>query len=827
MLSPKKMANIRVKGMHCAACSSRIERVVGTLPGVTGVSVNLAAETMEITWDDDVVSFAEISETVNQLGFELETPPRQDETTQLFTISGMHCASCSTRIAKVVGNLPGVVAADVNLATETARIVYRKDECTIRTIRETIAGLGFSAQLQDSRISDFASRQQEKQAELIGMKKRLALMFCFTLPLLFISMGEMAGLPLPGAIAPHNHPSIFALIQFFLVLPVVWLGRTFYLIGIPALLRKSPNMDSLIAIGTGAAFIYSTWNLIEIWLGVDPHAKAMDLYFESTGVLLALVSLGKFLEARAKSHTSEAIAKLMSLAPDTAILLRDGEQLPVATAEIETGDLLLIRPGDRIPVDGVVAYGQSVVDEAMLSGESMPVEKKEGDAVFGGTVNIHGALHIRTEQTGENTALARIVRMVQEAQGSKAPIANLADTISLYFVPAVIVLACCSGLLWYCFGEASFTASLRYFIAVLVIACPCAMGLATPTSIMVGTGRGAQLGVLVRNGTALENAAKVDTLIFDKTGTLTIGRPTVTDVLCFLPELDEREVLRLVASLEQSSAHPLAEAIVSSARERSVELAQPESFASSSGLGVEGVVDGRRLVLGNAELLELRGIRLERVVEPVKILAGDGKTVLYCAVDSQFAAILAIADALKSDAVETVERLRHMGRRAIMLTGDHPLTAEAIAAQAGLDEVYSRVLPEHKAEKVKYLQEQGRIVAMIGDGINDAPAMAQADISIAMGTGVDIAIESGDMVLLRGKLENVVTALRLSTAVMRNIRQNLFWAFAFNVIGIPVAAGILVPFGGPPLNPMLAGAAMALSSVMVVSNALRLRFFNG
>ena len=824
---PKKLTNIRVRGMHCAACSSRIEKVVGALPGVAGVSVNLAAETMDVTVDDALVSFAEISETVHRLGFELEAPPLQEEVTQQFAISGMHCASCSTRIARVVGSLPGVVAADVNLATETARIVYRKNECTIRTIRETIASLGFSAQLQDSRVSDFASRQQEKLAELIGMKKRLALIFCFTLPLLYISMGEMAGLPLPWGIVPHHNPLLFALVQFFLVLPVIWFGRSFYLIGVPALIRRSPNMDSLIAVGTGAAFVYSTWNLVEISLGIDPHAKAMDLYFESTGVLLALVSLGKFLEARAKSRTSEAIAKLMALAPDTAILLRGGEQLPVATAEIEAGDLLLVRPGDRIPVDGAVAYGRSVVDEAMLSGESMPVDKKEGDSVFGGTVNIYGALHIRAEQTGENTALARIVRMVQEAQGSKAPIANLADTISLYFVPAVIVLACASGLFWYTFGDAPFSASLRYFIAVLVIACPCAMGLATPTSIMVGTGRGAQLGVLVRNGTALENAAKVDTLIFDKTGTLTIGRPTVTDIVCFLPEFGEREILRLAASLEQSSAHPLAEAVVRSALDRDAELAQPDSFESLSGLGIEGVVSGRRLVMGNAELMALRDIRLEKGNEPARKFAGDGKTVLYCAVDGQLAAILAIADALKSDAAETVGRLRQMGCRAIMLTGDHQLTAEAIAVQAGLDEVYSRVLPQHKAEKVKYFQDQGRIVAMIGDGINDAPAMAQADISIAMGTGVDIAIESGDMVLLRGHLKNVVTALRLSKAVIRNIRQNLFWAFAFNVIGIPVAAGVLVPFGGPPLNPMLAGAAMALSSVMVVSNALRLRFFSG
>lgn len=812
--------------MHCASCSSRIETVVGAMPGVAEVSVNLAAETMVLSWDEGIVSLAEIGDRVGTLGFQLILPSDRDETTQLFVVSGMHCASCSTRIARVVGELPGVVAADVNLATETAKITYRAPECTARKIRETIAGLGFSARLQDNRISDFQNRQQEKSLQLHAMRKRLIALFCLALPLLYVSMGEMAGLPLPRSLDPHSYPLAYALFQFLLVIPMIWIGRSFYLVGVPALLRKSPNMDSLIAVGTGAAFIYSTWNLIEISFGIDPHAKAMDLYFESTGVLLALVSLGKFLEARAKTQTSEAIAKLMALAPDTAILIREGEQLQIATAEVEKGDLLLVRPGDRIPVDGTVRNGRSVVDEAMLSGESMPVEKKEGDMVYGGTVNIHGPLHVLAEQTGEDTALAKIVRMVQEAQGTKAPIAGLADAISLYFVPAVIGLAFCSGLLWYFAGDASFTTSLRFFIAVLVIACPCAMGLATPTSIMVGTGRGAQLGVLVRNGTALENAAKIDTIVFDKTGTLTSGKPAVTEIQCFAVDMDEYETLRLVASLEQSSAHPLAEAVVRSAQARSLAIVQPEVFASLGGLGVEGIVADRKLVVGNAELMHLRGISLEEGGDMAMRIASGGQTVLYCAVDGRLAAILAIADTLKSDAAETVQRLRFMGYKAIMLTGDHLATAQSIAARVGFDEVYARVLPEHKAGKIKSLQEQARVVAMIGDGINDAPALAQADVGVAMGTGVEIAIESGDMILIHGQLKGVVTALRLSRAVMRNIRQNLFWAFAFNVVGIPVAAGILVPFEGPSLNPMIAGAAMALSSVMVVSNALRLKFFS-
>ena len=827
MANQKEHKNIAVKGMHCAACSTRIEKVVGGMPGVSSAAVNLAAETMELDWDEATVPLVDIAARVHDLGFELITPVEGEEVTQTFAIGGMHCASCSARITKVVGDLPGVVTAEVNLATETARIVYRRNECSPRKIREAIAALGFEASVTDSRLSDFETRQQEKKAQLAAMKQRLVLAFGFTIPLLYVAMGEMAGLPLPAPLNPHHHPLAFALVQLLLVLPVMWLGRSFYLIGFPALARRSPNMDSLIAVGTGAAFVYSLWSLIEIALGIDPHVRAMDLYFESTGVLLALVSLGKYMEARAKSHTSDAIIKLMALTPDTAIVLKDDGQTTMPTAEIEAGDLLLVRPGDRIPVDGVIEYGHSAVDEAMLSGESMPIDKNAGDRVFGGTVNSHGALHVRAQQTGENTVLARIVRMVQEAQGSKAPIANLADTISLYFVPAVIVLAIATGLAWYLVGDASFTASLRYFIAVLVIACPCAMGLATPTSIMVGTGRGAQLGVLVKNGTALETAEKVDTIVFDKTGTLTVGRPAVTDIVPLVDGLAATDILRLVASLEQSSAHPLAEAIVRQAQEQGIALILPESFTSLAGLGVEAQVEGRTVCLGNRELLESRGIALDPAEDRAMELAGAGKTVLYCAVDGRFSAILAIADALKPEAAEVVAALRTMGRRVIMLTGDHPVTAESIAAQAGVDEVHARVLPENKAERVVALQRQGLVVAMVGDGINDAPALARADIGIAMGTGVDIAMESGDVVLMHGKLQSVLTALRLSRTVMRNIRQNLFWAFAFNVIGIPVAAGILVPFGGPALNPMLAGAAMALSSVTVVSNALRLRFFQG
>ncbi|MDP3480178.1 MAG: copper-translocating P-type ATPase, partial [Desulfoprunum sp.] len=640
-----------------------------------------------------------------------------------------------------------------------------------------------------------------------------------------LSMGEMAGMPLPAILHPHHHPLNFALLQFLLVLPVMWLGRSFYLIGIPALLRRNPNMDSLIAVGTGASFIYSTWNLIEIFLNIEPQIKVMDLYFESAGVLLALVSLGKYLEARAKLHTSDAIVRLMELAPDKAILLDNDQQRTIAAAEIEPGDLLLVRSGERIPVDGSIEQGESSVDEAMLTGESMPVTKAQGDKVFGGTVNTHGVLHVRAEQTGDQTVLARIVRLVQEAQGSKAPIAALADTISLYFVPAVIFLAIATGLAWYFPGETTFSAALRYCIAVLVIACPCAMGLATPTSIMVGTGRGAQLGVLVKNGAALENAEKIDVVIFDKTGTLTTGRPIVTDFMIFSADLQEERLLELVASAEQSSEHPLAQAIVSAAKSKGLSLVQPEAFTALAGLGVQARVQGKDVLAGNRELLDSRQIDTGKATITAAKWAKEGKTVLYLAIDGMFMAILAVADTLKPEAPEIVATLLGMGIRVVMLTGDHPDTAASIAAQAGIHEVYARILPENKAEMIQSFQVQGLKTAMVGDGINDSPALARADVGIAMGTGVDIALESGDIVLMHGRLSGVITALQLSRAVMRNIRQNLFWAFAFNIIGIPVAAGVLVLFGGPALNPMLAGAAMALSSVTVVSNALRLRFF--
>lgn len=816
---------INIKGMHCAACSARIERVVSGMEGVVQAAVNLAAERMELVWEPDVVSFGEIAARVKDMGFELELEEESAEVTLELAVSGMHCAACSTRIEKVLSGMDGVVSARINLVTETGVVVYRRGQVSQRQIREAITALGFESRPVTAGQDQFAKKREETRQRLAAMKKRLIWSLTLAGLLLLVSMGEMLGLPLPAAIDPHHFPMRFALAQFFLVVPIMLLGRQFYLIGIPALLRRAPNMDSLIAMGTGAAFIYSTWNLVGILLGGNSHVLAMDLYFESAGVLISLVSLGKYMEIRSKSHTSDAIACLMRLTPDKAILLKGEEQVEIMSEEIEVGDLLLVRPGERIPVDGVLVYGRTSVDESMLTGESLPVSKGEGDRMACGTLNASGAVRIRAEQVGQDTMLARIVRTVQDAQGSKAPIAGMADRISLYFVPVVMVLAVLTGLAWYGLGGVEFTLALRYFIAVMVIACPCAMGLATPTSIMVGTGRGAQLGVLIKSGEALEMAEKIRTIVFDKTGTLTYGRPELTDVITLASGMEENRLLMLAASVEQSSEHPLGRALVMAAKERGADLRQPDDFAAVVGRGVSGKVDGQSVLLGNRRLLEEEGVVVDGVDAEIVRLSGQGKTVLFLAVDGNFAALLAIADRLKNEAPVAVAAMKKMGLRVIMLTGDQEKTALAIAKQAGIEEVIAQVLPENKAEEIRELRQQGGRIAMVGDGINDAPALALADVGIAMGTGNDVAIDSGEIVLMKGELNGVLVALRLSRAVMRNIRQNLFWAVAYNVVGIPVAAGVLTFFGGPSLNPMLAGAAMAMSSVSVVGNALRLRSF--
>ncbi|NOR26347.1 MAG: heavy metal translocating P-type ATPase [Desulforhopalus sp.] len=745
-------------------------------------------------------------------------------------IKGMHCAACSSRIERVVGNLEGVTHCSVNLATEKAKIDYDPLTITITAIEEAVAGLGFSAEVVTVE-SDDAGNVQEAFDKLQAMKNRLLPAFILALLILCLSMANMVGVTLPEIVHPDYSPFTHAAIQFLLLLPVFYFGKNFYLNGIPALLRGGPNMDSLIAIGTGAAFVYSTWNLVEISLGIDPIARAHDLYFESAAMLIALVSLGKYLEARSKARTTDAIRQLLQLAPETATLIDENGQRLVSVAEIQVNDRILIRPGERIPVDGTIIDGESAVDESMLTGESMPVMKRNGDDLFGGTLNKNGALTMKALKVGRDTMLARIVRLVQDAQGTKAPIASLADRISLYFVPTVIVIASLAGLSWFFFGDAEFSFSLRIFIAVLVIACPCAMGLATPTSIMVGTGRGAQLGVLVKSGEVLELAQKVSCVVFDKTGTLTLGSPEVTDIHP-LAGYDDTMLLNFAAGAESHSEHPLAEAIITAAAKRGCVIPEPQSFSATPGRGIASSIQldgkGYDLLFGNIEFLRENKIDglTDKVQKEASELSDQGKTVLYLAVDKTLAGLLAIADPLKAEAKKTIQDLEAMKIKVVMLTGDNKKTANAVAQQAGIKQVVAGVLPDNKEEEVVRLQQEGEIVAMIGDGINDAPALARADVGIAMGTGIDVAVESADIVLMNGHLAGVGRAIGLSRATMRNIRQNLFWAFAYNVVGIPVAAGLLAIFGGPTLNPMIGGAAMALSSVSVVSNALRLRWYN-
>jgi Cu+-exporting ATPase len=750
-------------------------------------------------------------------------------TEQLYSakIGGMHCAACSARIERVVGNLEGVTTCAVNLATEQARIHYDAARVGEKELLAAIENLGFTAQA----IGADQALVDEGAEAVAVMQRRLPALFALSLGIMAISMAHMVHLPLPALLTPDGSPLGYAASQFLLLLPVLYLGRNFFLSGLPALWRRAPNMDSLIAIGTGAATLYSTWNLMEIAIGIEAGRRAHDLYFEAAAMLLALVSLGKFLEARSKRRTTDAIRQLLRLAPDTATLIEaDQSQRQVEVADIRLQDRLLIRPGERIAVDGVVFSGQSAVDESMLTGESLPVSKGPGDPLSCGTLNKNGALIMVAGRVGGDTMLARIVRLVQAAQGTKAPIASLADRISLYFVPAVIALALVAGLAWYMSGAADFSTSLRIFVAVLVIACPCAMGLATPTSIMVGTGRGAQLGVLIKTGEVLQRAEKVDCVVFDKTGTLTVGRPEVTSVE-IVGALSQGELLSLAASAETSSEHPLAEAVLRAAVARGLQAVPPQSFVACPGLGIVAEIaselGSRRVAVGNRRFLAEQGYEgLERI-ETAKIerLNGEGQTVLYVGVDGKVAGMIAIADPLKEEAAEIVARLRRAGMLVVMLTGDNPRTAAAVATRAGIKRVVAGVLPDRKEEEIVRLQGEGRVVAMVGDGINDAPALARADVGIAMGSGIDVAVESADIVLISGNLGGVCRALGLSRATMRNIRQNLFWAFAYNVVTLPVAAGVLALFGGPALNPMIGGAAMALSSVSVVTNALRLRWY--
>lgn len=737
-----------------------------------------------------------------------------------YIIEGMSCASCAMTVENAVSKIPGVDKASVNLATEIMT-VEANDSVTPEDIAKVVDGVGYGARPRGKSVEEeLEEKNEKKEAHLREMKRNLTISAIFTVPLLFIAMADMVGIPMPAFLSPMQSPVSYALIQLALVLPIIWIGRRFFVDGFKALSKGHPNMDSLVALGTSAAFLYSLYGTYHV---LEGHAHfAMNLYYESAGVILTLITLGKYFEDVSKGKTSMAIQTLVGLAPKMATVLRDGQEVEVPVEEVQVGDLIRVKPGEKVPVDGVVTEGNSTVDESMLTGESIPVSKSVGDEVIGASLNKTGSFILKATKIGKDTALSQIIQLVEQAQGSKAPIAKLADKVSGVFVPIVIVLALVSGLAWYFLGQESWVFALTITISVLVIACPCALGLATPTAIMVGTGKGAENGILLKSGEALEEANHVNMVVFDKTGTITNGTPVVTDVVT-ADFSDADALIRLAASLEVASEHPLGEAIVAKAKEQGAAFDEVTNFEAIPGFGIKGHVGETLVFLGNEKWMRENGLANAKMNEQANHFAEQGKTPLYIGYNDAVQGLIVVADTVKESSARAIQTLHEMGIQVAMMTGDHERTAQAIAAEVGIDRVFSEVLPQDKANYVSKLQEEGYIVAMVGDGINDAPALAQAQVGIAIGTGTDVAIESADAVLMKSDLMDVPAMLKLSRATIRNIKENLFWAFAYNVIGIPFAMGVLHLFGGPLLNPMIAGAAMSFSSVSVVLNALRLK----
>lgn len=790
--------SIKLAGMTCAACAARIEKGLARLPGVEKAAVNFAAEKAAITFDPTQISLKDIVAKVEDIGYQVVTDKAE------LKISGMTCAACAARIEKKLQGLPGVYNATVNFAAEKAVIDFNANELTMNQIQENIKKLGYEAH----NIADASEVDREKRVreeEIRGQQFRLILSAVLSFPLLLAmilhSMGVM-GIVTDTLTNPYLQLALATPVQFIA-------GWPFYRGAYAALKNGSANMDVLVALGTSAAYFFSIWNMF---------TGKTELYFETSAILITLIILGKLLEATAKGRTSEAIKALMGLQAKTARVVRNGVEADIPVEEVLVGDVIVVRPGEKVPVDGTITEGTSTIDESMLTGESLPVDKKVGDPVVGATINKYGAFKFQATKVGKDTALAQIVRIVEEAQGSKAPIQRFADVVSGYFVPTVVTIAVLTFVAWYfIFDPGNFTRSLVNFTAVMVIACPCALGLATPTSIMVGTGKGAENGILIKGAEHLENAHRLNTIVLDKTGTITKGQPEVTEIVP-LSSLSEGDIARLATIAEKNSEHPLAQAIVKYGQEQGLAVQEPSEFAAIPGHGVKVTIDGKQVLVGTRKLMRESNIEIENIIPEVERLEQQGMTVMLMAVENQMAGLIAVADTVKETSAQAVAELQKLGIEVWMITGDNERAAKAIAASIGINNVLAEVLPEHKAEKVAALKSEGKVVAMVGDGINDAPALATADVGFAIGTGTDVAIEAADITLMRGDLNGLVAAIKLSKATMRNIKQNLFWALIYNIVGIPIAAmGYL--------SPLIAGAAMAFSSVSVVLNALRLKQF--
>lgn len=806
-------AVLPIVNLDCATCVQTIERALLKLDGVLEASVNFATAKAHVEYDVGRISLADIQQAIKKAGYTVGGASAE------LTIKGLRCASCVTFIEEALMATPGVTRAVVNIATQKATVDYLPGMANIAALQRAIESVGYEVTEKPEESLPEDAERAARETEYRDLRNRFTFAAVLSAIILALSFGDL----IPGINTISK--DIIWIVLLVLTTPVLfWAGSRFFFGAWSAFRHRTADMNTLIALGTGAAYLYST--VATLLPGVLPEGLR-EVYFDTTAIIIALILLGQLLEARAKGQTNEAIRKLMGLQAKTARVVRNGEEVDIPVEEVLVGDVVIVRPGEKVPVDGVLVEGTSTLDESMLTGESLPVSKGPGDEVIGATLNKTGSFRFRATKVGKDTALSQIIQLVQEAQGTKAPIQRLADVISSYFVPVVILIAIWSFAVWFVFGPSpEFTHALVTAVTVLIIACPCALGLATPTSIMVGTGKGAENGILIRSAEALETAHKLNAIVLDKTGTITKGKPELTDVVISKQaEVEDTYMLRLAASVEKSSEHPLAQAIVDGAKARGLTLTDATDFEAIPGHGVTAVVEEHNLALGNLKMMEKLGASVNELESEAQRLADEGKTPMYVAIDGQPTGIIAVADTVKEDSKKAIAHLKSLGLEVIMITGDNRRTAEAIAREVGIDRVLAEVLPEDKSRNVQMLQNEGKTVAMVGDGINDAPALAQADVGLAIGTGTDVAIEASDITLIKGSLIGVAIAIELSKATMRNIKQNLFGSFIYNVSGIPIAAGLLYPFFGILLSPIIASAAMALSSVTVVSNALRLKSF--